>query len=377
MIIRPVSLADLNALKAIAEESGPGFTSLVNDHDFLVQRIKRSIASFARDVKGPEQESYLFVLVDSSTGDVMGTAGIESRVGVRRPLYHYRMGQTTKRSEDLGLSRQHETLTLCNQYQGCSEVCTLFLRPRYRRAWAGKLLSRVRFLFMAQHPERFADKVIAEMRGVSDDQGRSPFWSWLQTHFVDLDFETVSRMIGTGDNQFVKDIMPEHPLYTQLMDPAARDVIGKVHPDTRPALHMLNREGFCFRGFVDPFDAGPTVEARVRELRLFAQSTTCQFRIRQASSTSVQAWQQGGQGKPLILANTRTSDFRATVTTSARFLPAHQLLELPESLVKDLNLEEGDRVCFADLESRKAQDQTQRWGDSVPAFSAQENQRAH
>ena len=29
-----------------------------------------------------------------------------------------------------------------------------------------------------------------------------------------------------------------------------------------PALRMLEREGFLWRGYIDPFDAGPTVEAR-------------------------------------------------------------------------------------------------------------------
>lgn len=357
MIIRPVAMSDLSALKDIAIESGPGFTSLADDHDFLVQKIERSIASFTDTVRRPGDQRYLFVLVDPDSGAIMGTTGIEASVGTRRPLYHYRVGHATRQSPALGLSRQQQTLTLCNHYTGCSEICTLFLRPQYRRAWAGKLLSRVRFLFMAQHPHRFAETVIAEMRGVSDQSGDSPFWRWLQAHFVDLDFATVNQMVGTGDNGFIADLMPEHPLYTHLMHEDARSVIGDVHPETRPALHMLESEGFRYAGFIDPFDGGPTVEAPAQSLRSVRQSSHCRVRVGSDVQSSVAAWTNGGQGKTLMVANNKTADFRATVTNAARYLPAHQLLEVPESLARSLGLENNAEVWFADLEANRTKSQ--------------------
>ncbi|MDI9244763.1 arginine N-succinyltransferase [Marinobacter sp. CHS3-4] len=357
MIIRPVAMKDLPDLKAIAIESGPGFTSLANDHDFLVQKIERSIASFANDVRHAGDQSYLFVLVDPVEGHIMGTTGIEASVGTRRPLYHYRVGDAVKQSRQLGLTRRQQTLTLGTHYAGCSEICTLFLRPDYRRAWAGKLLSRVRFLFMAQHPERFADTVIAEMRGVCDDAGQSPFWRWLQAHFIDLDFATVSQMVGTGDNGFIADLMPEHPLYTHLMDKDAQAVIGEVHPQTRPALHMLKSEGFRFNGYIDPFDGGPTVEARLSDIRSVNQSNRCQVHIRPDSiedtGSTNSAWTKGGQGKTLMVANTKTDGFRATVTQAARYLPAHQMLEVPASVAQHLGLSSGAEVWFSDLEKQR------------------------
>jgi arginine N-succinyltransferase len=354
MMIRPVAISDLPDLKAIAIESGPGFTSLANDHNFLVQKIERSIASFAgaagSHTRPHNDQGYLFVLVDPDTGNIMGTTGIEASVGTRRPLYHYRV-------EHAG--RRQQTLSLCNHYKGCSEICTLYLRPCYRRAWAGKLLSRVRFLFMAQHPDRFARTVIAEMRGVSDVADGAPFWRWLQANFVDLDFATVSQRAGTGDNGFIADLMPEHRLYSRLMDESARAVIGKVHPDTRPALHMLESEGFRFTGFVDPFDGGPTVEARVQSLRSVRQSRHCRARIGPDKATSESAWTNGGQGKTLLVANNKLADFRATVTSAARYLPAHQLLEIPESLARSLGIETDHNgnadVWFADLEAGSQQ----------------------
>ncbi len=371
MIIRPVAMSDLAELKAIAVESGPGFTSLADDHELLVQKITGSVASFAGTASltgdQPGAQSYLFVLVDPDTGDIMGTTGIEASVGKRRPLYHFRVGHALRQSPQLGLSRRQQTLALCNHYTGCSEICTLFLRPQYRRAWAGKLLSRVRFLFMAQHPQRFARKVIAEMRGVSDQTGDSPFWRWLQANFVDLDFATVNQMVGTGNNGFIADLMPEHPLYTHLMDEAARAVIGEVHPDTRPALNMLESEGFRYTGFIDPFDGGPTVEAPMDQLRSVQQSSCCRVRIGPKRSPSLAAWTNGGQGKTLMVANSSTADFRATVTSAARHLPAHQILEIPRSLAQSLGLENGAEVWFADLDAGRNQNPNP---NQSPALSA-------
>jgi arginine N-succinyltransferase len=383
MIIRPVAMSDLADLKTIAAESGPGFTSLVDDHDFLVQKIQRSLESFAAPA-GPENPgTYLFVLTEPETGQVMGTTGIAASVGTKRPLYHYRLAPAVQPSARPG--SQPQTLTLCSHYTGCSEICSLYLRPRYRRAWAGKLLSRVRFLFMARHPERFADKVIAEMRGVSDQAGESPFWRWLQAHYVDLDFATVSQMVGTGDNGFIADLVPTHPIYTRLMDPQAREVIARVHPDTRPALHMLESEGFRFRGLIDPFDGGPTVEAPVRALKSVRQSVPCRARIAPETAPGTAdgkraTWTNGGQGKTLMVANTGTADFRATVTTAARYLPAHGLLEIPGSLAQTLGLtldgKGGADVWFTDLEaaSRQPEAVIAANGQSNPA---EESYRAH
>jgi arginine N-succinyltransferase len=353
MIIRPVAMSDLAALKDIAVESGPGFTSLVNNHDFLVRKIERSIASFASSTQQPGDQGYLFVLVEPETGHIMGTTGIEASVGAHRPIYHYRVGRTIHQSS--ALSHRQQTLTLCRHYTGCTEICTLFLRQAYRRAWAGKLLSRVRFLFMAQHPKRFAGTVIAEMRGVSDQAGNSPFWHSLQAHFVDLDFATVSQMVGTGGNGFIADLMPERPIDTRDLDDAARSVISEVHPDTRPALHMLQSEGFRYTGFVDPLDGGPTVEAQLQNLASVRQSSHCRVVIQPDAAPSSGPWTNGGQGKTLMVANNKTADFRATVTSAARYLPARNLLEVPESLATALGLENDADVWFADLEVGRKQ----------------------
>ena len=186
--------------------------------------------------------------------------------------------------------------------QGRQELCTLFLKDGYRKNNNGKLLSKARFMFIKQHQERFAETVIAEMRGVSNEQGNSPFWQWLEEHFFSMDFPTADYLTGIGQKVFIAELMPKYPIYVNLLSKDAQAVIGKVHDNTRPAIELLKSEGFTFNGYVDIFDAGPTVEAKVDNIAT----------IRNAKNFTVKIGENSGD-TAVMLANEKLNDFRATV----------------------------------------------------------------
>jgi arginine N-succinyltransferase len=332
MFVRPIAHQDLDALYEIAVESGPGFTSLMPDREALARKIEHSIDSFRRTISRPGNEHYLFVLEDEASGAVMGTTGIEASAGHTRPLHHFRRNTVVRHSRDLGLRRSIETLTRCNHYVGCTEICSLYLRPHFRRANAGKLLSRVRFVFMATHPERFSETVIAEMRGVSDDSGQSPFWNWVKTHFVDMEFARATSLVGSGYTDFINELMPLHPLYTSLLSDEARSVIGQVHPQTRPALHMLEAEGFQYKGLVDLFDAGPTVECPLADIRSVRNSALYELATAPSRAARFYTQPHASASIPLLVANTETSGFRATLTERKHATVAPNRLTLPGSI---------------------------------------------
>jgi len=352
MIIRPIAHTDLDALYGIAVESGPGFTSLMPDRDALARKIDHSLASFRRQPLHPGDEHYLFVLEDEASGQIMGTTAIEAAVGHSRALHHFRRNRVNRPGRTPGQHRTLETLTRCNHYSGCTEICSLYLRPRFRRAHAGKLLSRVRFVFMALHPERFADTVIAEMRGVSDDAGRSPFWDWLKQHFVDMDFAEATRRMAAGDTDFIDRMMPAHPLYTGLMSPEARAVIGQVHEQTRPALHMLETEGFRHKGLIDLLDGGPTVECPREAIRSVRESRSLQVctspaRIAGSGPRALELLET-----PVIISNTGSDDFRATVVCGAQLLEEAGTLILTPGQAHSLGLENGASCRILPLQSK-------------------------
>ena len=45
--------------------------------------------------------------------------------------------------------------------------------------------------------------------------------------------------------------MPRFPVYVDLLPKAAQEVIGKMHPHTLPAYHVLESEGLRYQGYVD------------------------------------------------------------------------------------------------------------------------------
>tara|TARA_R110002153_G_scaffold190217_2_gene342967 strand:+ start:10878 stop:11897 length:1020 start_codon:yes stop_codon:yes gene_type:complete len=335
LLIRPIVASDFSALKQIAIESGHGFTSLPNNDELLLGKIEKAENSFSADVSAPGNQSYLFVLEDTETNQVVGITGIEASVGMSVPLHHYHLGTIKNHSPRLQINKAIKTLTFCNDYTGATEVCTLFVREKYRKDNAGQLMSRVRFLFMANHLERFSNTVIAEMRGVSDAQGRSPFWAWLEEHFFGIDFPTADYLVGIGDKTFISELMPKHPIYVSLLSKEAQAVIGQVHNKTAPALRLLEKEGFQFRGYVDLFDAGPTVEISLNNIRSVSQSKSCKVKIAEASGE-----------QSFFICNDLVKDFRAMSTAQASYDIDSNTLTLSPNIATALLLKTGDNVRF-------------------------------
>ncbi|WP_286270131.1 arginine N-succinyltransferase [Thalassotalea hakodatensis] len=332
IIIRPIRHNDYDALHKIAVESGHGFTSLPVNEELLSQRIAHSEASFHREVSSPGNEGYLFVMEDTDTGEVVGTSGIEAAVGLDDAFYHYHVGKVVHSSRELNVYNTVDTLSLCNDYTGATEICTLFLSESHRKNSNGRFLSRMRFLFIAEHLERFSDTVIAEMRGVSDDEGRSPFWNWLEEHFFSMDFPTADYLTGIGKKEFIAELMPKYPIYVNLLSKEAQQVIDKVHDKTVPALRLLEAEGFSRRGYVDIFDAGPTVEAKTRDIRSVNESLRCQVIVGDVDSND-----------NYILCNNKIADFRAVQAPILMRETAHQAVITPQ-VAESLHVSDGDWI---------------------------------
>ncbi|WP_409424411.1 arginine N-succinyltransferase [Pseudoalteromonas sp. RW-H-Ap-1] len=332
MILRPIQKSDYAALVTIADESGHGFTSLPNNEELLQKKIAHSVNSFTKTTSQPGDEGYLFVLEDTETGEVVGTSGIEAAVGLDDAFYHYHLSKVIHSSRTLDVYKAVDILTLCNDYTGATELCTLFLKDGYRKNCNGKLLSKARFMFIKQHQARFAQTVIAEMRGVSDESGSSPFWQWLEEHFFSMDFPTADYLTGIGQKVFIAELMPKYPIYVNLLSKDAQAVIGKVHDNTRPAIELLKSEGFTFNGYVDIFDAGPTVEAKVDNIAT----------IRNAHNFKVEIGEMTGDTM-VLLANDKLEDFRATVVPMA-FDSRSNSLVLTQELADALHLKSGDIV---------------------------------
>jgi arginine N-succinyltransferase len=203
---------------------------------------------------------------------VRGTCQVMSQVGQQMPFYSYRITTQTQHSKELGRTVRAELLSLVTDLEGSSEVGGLFLHPTERSGGKGMLLARSRYLFIAMHRLRFAERIIAELRGIIDERGGSPFWDGVAGRFFGMTFQEADYFNAINGNQFIADLMPKHPVYVAMLDERAKEVIGLPHPSGRAAMKMLELEGFSHEGYVDIFDGGPTMTARTAQVRSIAEA---------------------------------------------------------------------------------------------------------
>lgn len=260
LIIRPVTMKDHPALLTLAQEAGIGMTSLPADASVLEKKIARAEASFAGAKEWAGNEAFLFVLEDRATGTLTGTTGTVAHVGIKSPFYSYKLSTIVQASADAKIYSRQRVLHMVNDYTGVTDIGSLFLQGSYRRDGIGKFLSRSRFLMMAEFPDLFAERVIAEIRGVQDVQGESPFYRHLAQHFFQMPFQRADFIYATLGSQFISDLMPKYPIYVNLLHPDAQSVIGQPLAASQGAMHLLEKEGFIHQGYVDLFDAGPTMQ---------------------------------------------------------------------------------------------------------------------
>ena len=342
--VRPIAQDDLPALLALSERTGEGLTTLPANAERLAARIGRSLASFAGNAARAD-ECYVFVLVDGTQGKVVGISAIEAAVGLREPWYDYHVGTQVHASRGLSKYVAAPTLFLGNDHTGDSELCSLFLDVRYRHGRNGPLLAKSRLLFIAEFSDRFATKVIAELRGKLDADGKSPFWEGLGRHFFAMEYSRADYLTGIGQKAFIAELMPRHPVYTTLLPPEARAVIGEVHAASLPARTMLESEGFRYEGYVDIFDAGPTLECFRDNIHAVRQGQVLPVVVGEAnpvpdSLTDDVLW---------LVANRRFAEFRVVLCPAPARIAQFPLLPHAASA---LGVADGDTVRAVPLSPR-------------------------
>jgi len=270
--VRAARSGDFQAIYEMAKLTGGGFTNLPADKGTLVAKLSRSQDAFDRETGHPDGDLFVFVLEDAATGQIRGTCQIFSRVGMVEPFYSYRVSTLTQSSPELGKTFRAEMLTLCTDFEGCAEVGGLFLHPNERAGGLGVLLARSRYLFIKLHRERFPDEVLAELRGVIDEAGGSPFWDAIAGRFFGMNFQEADAFNGAHGTRFIADLMPKTPIYTAMISESARAIMGVPHPSGRAAMRMLEQEGFTGGDYVDIFDGGPTMSAMIDQVRTVRES---------------------------------------------------------------------------------------------------------
>lgn len=354
LLLRAAGPDDLPVLERMAAASATGITTLPADRAALADKLRRSAQAFASGDDASGEEIQLFVLEDRGAPPehgrprVVGTSGIAARAGFTERFYAYRNEMVVHASPALGASNRIHTLHLCHDLSDHTLLTSFYIEPAYEATLAPQLLSRARLLFIAEFAERFADRIAAESPGLADDAGRCPFWDAVGRRFFGMDYPAVEQLAGGRSKAFIAELMPHAPVYVPLLPEAAQWAIGQLHPVAELPFAILLDEGFDSETYVDIFDGGPTVDARLHLLKTVRRSRHLPWAVAGAGLADDQA-----EATPPwhLVTTTRRNAFGAVL----RRLPAGATaLALDAATATMLQLRPGDRLRVADLDTATA-----------------------
>lgn len=336
-VLRPATKKDLPEIYKLSKSAATGITTLPPDKKILTEKLLKTNKAFTKRVQKPSDELYFFVLEDCLNKCIAGCCAILASVGGHHPFYSYRLYFEQLESKQLNIKKTIPLLKLKKVSSGPTEICSLMLSSSYRKGGLGRLLSSGRFLFMANYPTRFKRKVIAEMRGFSDENIISPFWEYMGRPFYEIDFQQAD-ILSSFQPDFIESLIPKYPIYLNLLPKKAMKYIAKPHPNTLPALKMLTKEGFAFDYEVDIFDAGPQISASVASIQSIKNS-----RIKKAFI----AKEALEKADTFLIANIpkQPKDFRCT-TAKAIESQDKKSLFLEASILKALKIKAGDNIRY-------------------------------
>ncbi len=254
--LRQSRISDLKDLYILANQFS--LLNLPANKTKLKKILRISEKSFK--CKLPFNESkFLFVAEDSKINKVIAASKIVSKHGTKNnPHIFYKIEEKEKSSSNLGLKLTHQILNLKENYDGPTELGGLIVDKNYRQRpeKIGKIISLVRFMFIAAHKKKFQEELHCELAPPLTAHGQSEFWEALGKRFTGLSYKKADRLSHTN-TKFIKDLFPEDKIYITLLESKAKTLIGKVGKSTKPAKALMQKLGFTYKNEIDPFDGGP------------------------------------------------------------------------------------------------------------------------
>ena len=319
MLIRPALRTDLNVILELLQDAGIGITSLPFDKEEMERRLLESENAFTHSAEKDAEQHYLFAL--EHEGKVIGISGIVSRIGIDRPFFAYHL-----RKE----KNQVEALHFIEARTKPTELGSLLLSKKWRGKKMGRLLSFSRFLFVASFRQRFSNLIVAEMRGINNEYGASPFWEAVGRHFFHIPYGQAEQLRASQPEK-VSELFPIHPIYPILLPKAAQECIGEIHPLTVPAFKLLRKQGFKKSEYFDIFDAGPHIFAETDGIAVVKNSREVIVRETREKVLS---------GKEMLISNGKLA-FKATVADA--IIEGNEII-VSNATARLLELVPGDRI---------------------------------
>lgn len=216
-------------------------------------------AWLGRAVPAPAAPAELLLLAETG-GTLQACLRLVPAIGMVLPRVSYHVGVVVHAARELGLFQPQRTLLLGHDHTGSSELADLGLAPGLgdgARAAAFDALLAAALARIEARPGDYARRLVVELPGLRDDDGRSPFWEGLGRHFYPGDPAAAAARHGPEWRCHVAELLPRQVVHTSFLPPAAQHALGAVHPNWRSLLPLLQAAGFADSEHVNVEDGGP------------------------------------------------------------------------------------------------------------------------
>jgi arginine N-succinyltransferase len=205
--------------------------------------------------------------------------------GLAQPRHWYHLGTVVHAAPDLQLFHRQSTLLMGSDLTGAAELCHwACIAPGLDeatqasafRALVGAALDTLAapgtpgipgVLAAAAASARSPLRVFAELPGLRDAQGQSPFWQGLGQHFFPYTLAQAERRFGAGWVHEVAALMPRHPLLVSFLPESAQAALSAVPASQEAFAWALADAGLAPGQHVGLVDGGAVFEASVTRRR--------------------------------------------------------------------------------------------------------------
>lgn len=294
-IFRVACLDDIDAILGFTANGVQGLTNVPRTRERVQEQLQETIDT----LDGKEGANRIIFVVERN-GKVLGISGIIMRVGVESPFYNFKRNHHSGRATNPVLAVDYDTLQITTDFNGYTEVASLFMGPDGRGTGLARLLSMGRFGYIRNNRDQFADGIMAEILGWTDEKGNSPFWQHLASRFIDMEFDNADKL-STIDKRFIVDLLPGIPIMLNLLPDIVSKCTGRPHESSARAMNMLESIGFEETDMCDVFDGGPAVKCQTD--KTWIARSTCEAQSFNAPEDAEICMHFSGQG----------ADFRAAL----------------------------------------------------------------
>lgn len=292
-----------------------------------------------------DSEFFMFSMEDlAAGGGVIGTSQVRARQGgPGNPNWAFRISEKRHYSESLKFGTTHAVGQLYGDESGPTELGGLIIQPSYRghAERPGRLLSFVRFHFIGLFRQVFAERILAEMMGPLGSDGENVFWDAFGRKFIPVKFAEADRFCQ-HNRSFIPDLLPKEEIYLSLFPLEVQNALGVVSKETIPARKLLESLGFRYRGFIDPFDGGPHLDATTAEVPLVKATR----RVSLGAATKADRC-----STPAIVSSlSREHGFRAT-QAMVDWDGSSDSIRMPSEVMSLLRVRKGATVGFTPVEA--------------------------